>query len=81
MERQNVTLSLPKSLLKQAKALAAKEEKSLSAFLKESLEEKIRRTTGYKEAMEKQIRLMRKGFDFGIKGRLTISGEEIHERR
>jgi len=46
MERQNVTLSLSKSLLKQAKALAAKEEKSLSAFMKESLEEKIRRTTG-----------------------------------
>lgn len=81
MERQNVTLSLPKSLLKHAKALAAKEDKSLSAFLKESLEEKIRKTTGYKEAMERQIRLMRKGFDFGIKGRLIISREEIHERR
>ncbi|PIQ94084.1 MAG: CopG family transcriptional regulator [Nitrospirae bacterium CG_4_10_14_0_8_um_filter_41_23] len=81
MERQNVTLSLPRLLLKQAKTLAAKEDKSLSAFLKESLEEKIRKTTGYKEAKERQIRLMRKGFDFGIKGRLTISREEIHERR
>ena len=81
MERQNVTLLLPRLLLKQAKTLAAKEDKSLSAFLKESLEEKIRKTTGYKEAKERQIRLMRKGFDFGIKGRLTISREEIHERR
>lgn len=81
MERQNVTLSLPRLLLKQAKTLAAREDKSLSAFLKESLEEKIRKTTGYKEAKERQIRLMRKGFDFGIKGRLTISREEIHERR
>ncbi len=67
MERQNVTLSLPKSLLRKAKAVAAEEGKSLSEFIRESLLEKIKKDTGYKEAMERQIKLMKKGFDLGTK--------------
>lgn len=81
MERQNVTLSLPKNLLKKAKIIAAKREKSLSELLRESLEEKVRQETGYKEAMERQIRLMKKGFNLGTKGQITISRDELHERR
>lgn len=81
MERQNVTLSLPKALLKKAKIIAAKREKSLSELLRESLEEKVRQETGYKEAMERQIRLMKKGFNLGTKGQITISRDELHERR
>ncbi|RLB21781.1 MAG: CopG family transcriptional regulator, partial [Deltaproteobacteria bacterium] len=42
MERQNVTLSLPKLLLKKAKVIAASREKSLSDLLRESLEQKVR---------------------------------------
>jgi hypothetical protein len=34
MEKQNVTLSMPKQLLKQARILAASQDKSLSQLLK-----------------------------------------------
>ncbi len=81
MNRQNVTLSLPKSLLKRAKVIAASKEKSLSQLLRESLEEKIKESTGYKKAMERQLRFMKKGFDLGTKGKITLSREELHERR
>lgn len=81
MERQNVTLSLPKATIKKAKALALKEEKSLSALIRESLEEKIRKDTGYKEAMETEIRRMEKGLHLGTGGRMPSSREELHERR
>jgi len=81
MERQNVTLSIPKAMLKKAKMLALKEEKSLSALIRESLEEKIRKDTGYKEAMEQEIGLMEKGFNLGTGGRMPCSREELHERR
>jgi hypothetical protein len=81
MEKQNVTLSLPKGLLKKAKALAARKEKSLSELMRDSLEEKVRQSSGYKEAMDRQLELMEKGFDFGIKDKIAISREEIHERR
>jgi len=81
MERQNVTLSIDKSLLKKAKMLAASEDKSLSALIRESLERRIREVTGYKKAQVRQLRALKKGYDLGTKGRLGISREEIHERR
>ena len=81
MERQNVTLSLPKAMLKKAKMLALKEDKSLSALIRESIEERIRKDTGYKEAMEREISLMEKGFNIGTGGRKPCLREELHERR
>ncbi|NCO84339.1 MAG: CopG family transcriptional regulator [Nitrospirae bacterium CG_4_10_14_3_um_filter_44_29] len=81
MERQNVTLSLPKTIIKKAKALALKQEKSLSSLLRESIEDKIRKDTGYREAMDVEIRRMEKGFHFGTGGVMPCSREELHERR
>jgi metal-responsive CopG/Arc/MetJ family transcriptional regulator len=81
MEKQNVTLSLPKALLKKAKAVAASKEKSLSELMRESLEEKVKEATGYQKAKDRQLRLLRKGFNLGTKGKITISREELHARR
>jgi len=81
MEKQNVTLSLPKGLLKKAKALAASREKSLSELMRESLEERVKEGTGYQKAKERQLRLLKKGFNLGTKGEITISREELHDRR
>ncbi|MEW6456589.1 MAG: DUF6364 family protein [Acidobacteriota bacterium] len=80
MDRQNVTLSLPKSLLKKAKLIAVKKEKSLSELMREALEEKVREDTGYKKARERQLRLLKVGLDLGTEGRITISREKLHAR-
>lgn len=80
MERQNVTLSLPKALLKKAKALAASRETSLSILLRESLEEKVGSASGFNKARDRQIKLLKQGFDLGSEGRLTVSREELHVR-
>ena len=63
MNRQNVTLSLPKSLLKKAKMLAASRDESLSEFLRESLELRVREASGYGRARTRQLRLLEEGFD------------------
>ena len=81
MERRNVTLSLPKTLLKKAKILAVMKDRSLSDLLRETLEEKVKEETGHQRAKERHIALMEKGFNLGTKGRITISREELHERR
>ena len=81
MDRQNVTLSLPKSLLKKAKVIAASREKSLSELLRESLEEKVREANGYKRARQRQLKLLKEGLDLGTKGRITTTRDELHERR
>ena len=81
MDRQNVTLSLPRSLLRKAKVIAAKKEKSLSELMKEAIEEKVKEDTGYKKARERQLRLLKKGLNLGTKGNITFSREELHARR
>ncbi|MFH1626221.1 MAG: CopG family transcriptional regulator [Pseudomonadota bacterium] len=81
MDRQNVTLSLPKSLLKKAKIIAASRDKSLSEFLRESLEEKVREANGYKKARERQLKILNEGLDLGTKGHITTTREELHGRR
>ena len=80
MDRQNVTLSLPKSLLKKAKIVAASREKSLSELLKESLEDKVREATGYKKAKGRQSKLLKAGLNLGTKGQITVTREELHAR-
>ncbi len=81
MERQNVTLSLPKNLIRQAKSAALKRHKSLSEFLRESLEDTVSAASNYKKAMDRQRKLMQSGFDLGTGGVLTASRDELHERR
>jgi len=81
MNRQNVTLSLPKTLLKKVKMIAASREKSLSELLRESLEEKVREATGYKKAKKRQLKLLKEGFNLGTKGHIIVSREELHARR
>jgi len=80
MERQNVTLSLPKPLLRKAKAVATKAEKSLSELLREALEEKVNEESGYKKAKRRQLNLLKAGLDLGTEGYLKISREELHAR-
>jgi hypothetical protein len=80
MENQNVTLSIPRILLKQAKIIAASQDKSLSQLMRETLEEKVREEADYKKARTRQIRLLKKGLDLGTGGQVKISRDELHAR-
>jgi hypothetical protein len=81
MERQNVTLSLPKRLLKKAKVTAAQQEKSLSELMREALEQRINQSGEYDKAKKRHLRLLERGFDLGSRGELAFSREELHDRR
>ena len=80
MARQNVTLSLPKSLLKRAKVLAATRETSLSELMRKSLEDRVREANGYNRARKRQLKLLQKGLDLVTKGLIKTTREEIYER-
>ena len=56
-------------------------ETPLSDFLRESPEEKVREADGYKRARERQLKMLKHGFDLGTGGRLAIPREELPERR
>lgn len=79
--RRNVTLSLSNSLLQAAKLAAVKEDKSLSEFMREALDEKIKKNSGYERAKRRQIKLLATKLDLGTKGQFFVSREELHERK
>ncbi len=80
MEKQNVTLSLPKSLLKEAKILAIRMEKSLSQLLVEALQDIVRRNQEYERSKQRHRMILEKGFDLGTRGDIKVKREELHER-
>lgn len=78
METQNITLSLPKNILMKLKILAVQRNSSISRLLTEAIERMLREETSYEEARNRQIALMKKGFDIGFNK--PFSRNNIHER-
>lgn len=80
MERQNVTLSLPKDIIKKAKIVAIKKDTSLSNLIRQILEEIVKEDEGYDLAMKKHFEILEEGLDFKLKGKIPWTREELHER-
>ena len=80
MESQNITLALPRSLLRKAKVIAAKRETSLSALVAASLADLVRGEDEYEGAMERTLARARSGYDLGSAGRPATRRDDLHER-
>lgn len=80
MEKQNVTLSLPKTLLKKAKHLAVDRGVSLNELVRELLREATEREEEYRISADRQKGLMERGFNLGTKGRVSWTRDELYQR-
>ncbi|ADI01056.1 MAG TPA: ribbon-helix-helix protein, CopG family [Syntrophothermus lipocalidus] len=80
MDHQNITLSLPKELLRRVKHLAVERDTSVSALLIEALEEAVLAGDEYDRARDRQLALMEKGLDLGTQGLISWKRDELHER-
>lgn len=80
MERQNITLSLPKDLLQKAKILAIKKNTSLSGLLSDFIAKITDEEEAYQLAQTRHRRLLKKGYDFGLEGEISWKREDLHER-
>ena len=80
MDTQNITLALPRALLKKAKIVAAKRETSVSALVAASLEDLVRADDAFEPAMERALARARAGYDLGSRGRVMVARDELHER-
>jgi len=80
MERQNITLSLPKDLLQKVKIIAVKKNTSLSGLLSDYLARITNEEEAYQTAQTRHRRLLKKGFDFGLGGKISWKREDLHER-
>jgi len=80
LEYQNITLSIPKEILKKIKHIAVERNTSISRLLASHLEEIVERDDKYKAAKTRQIHAMDEGYDLLGEGTINWSREELHER-
>ena len=78
MQYQNVTLSLPKELLKKVKHIAIDKNMSLSGLLAKTLSEIAEKEEKYLIAMEEHIKIMEKADIYQI-GNGNWNRDELHE--
>ena len=79
-ENQNVTLSLPRDLLKRVKRVAADRDTSVSALMAEALGRLADEDRRYSAARKRAVAAMKSTRSLGTGGRRSWSRDELHER-
>lgn len=79
-QTQNVTLSLPRSLLKEAKRVAADEETSVSALMARALARLVEDRRRVSGARRRSLAAMRDAESLGTRGTARWTRDELHER-
>jgi hypothetical protein len=77
---QNVTLSLPRALLKRAKRLAADRDTSLSALLSDALARMTDEDRRFSAARRRAMAAMKSAGSLGTQGRPAWTRDQLHER-
>lgn len=79
-QRQNITLSLPRELLRQVKRLAADRDTSVSAMMIEALKRLADEDRRYSAARKRALAALRSTRSLGTGGNRTWSRDQLHER-
>lgn len=80
MDKQNVTLSLPKAILRKAEKIAKDQNRSVSEFVAELLSELAEREDPYAKAMRKHLALLTQDTDLGTNGSTSWTRADLHDR-
>ena len=77
-DRQNITISLSRQVIRKAKILAARRETSISGLLAQQIESLVGEDEAYERAERQATALLDRGFPMG--GLIRASRDELHER-
>lgn len=80
MENQNITLSVPKEILKQVKLIAVQKNTSVSKLLTQKLQEIVEKEKAYLRAKERQVYLVQEGFDMQVNEQPSWKRDELYDR-
>lgn len=80
MEKQNITLSLPREILKKGKMVAAQKGISLNELVRELLQMTAENEEEYRTSAERQIRRMEEGIELGTKGKISWKRDQLYQR-
>ena len=79
MPKQNITLSLEKDLIRQARQLSARKSTAVSKLLSEELERLVRNHEQYERAKRRALAALKKGFHMG--GTIAVTRDQLHDRQ
>jgi hypothetical protein len=79
-DNQNITLSVPRAVLRRVKRLAADRETSVSALMTEALARLADEDRRYSAARKGALTAMASVKSLGTRGRRTWTRDELHER-
>lgn len=79
-DNQNITLSVPRELLRRVKRLAADRDTSVSALMTEALSRLADDDRRYAAARKRALAAMKSARSLGTRGRRTWTRDELHER-
>lgn len=77
-QKQNITISLSRKLLKKAKILAARRETSISGLLAQQIKLLVDNDEAYQQAERQALAFLDRGFHLGAV--IRASRDELHER-
>ena len=80
MEKQNITLSLPKEVLRKGKIMAAQKGISLNALIRDLLQATAEDQKEYQASANRQIKWMREGLSLGTKGKISWKRDKLYQR-
>jgi hypothetical protein len=80
MQYQNITLSIPKELLRKIKHIAIEKQISISALLTKTLEEIAQKEDTYEKAKKHHLSILETGFELDTCGKINWQREDLHER-
>ena len=80
VDKQNITLSLPRALLRRVKRVAADRDTSVSALMSEALGRIADEEHRYSAARKRVLAALRSPGCLGTEGRRTWSRDELHGR-
>ena len=80
MDKQDITLSLPRSLLRKAEKIAMDQNRSLSELIAELLTELVEREDQYACAEHKHLARLAQDTDLGTNGSISWTRADLHKR-
>lgn len=80
METQNITLAIPKDILRKVKLIATERETSVSRLLTQMLQALVQQEDAYAHAQTRHLQWLEQGANLGTAGQVKSSRDELHER-
>ncbi len=80
-DTQNITLAIPKDVLRKAKILAIQKNTSLSALLSKTLKDLVAHQEAYEQARQRNLALLKNGYNLGTSGKIGWKRENLHDRK